>query len=520
MLRYALRRALWAIPTLVATSLILFLVTTLAPDPAAPATAAEAREPAADASLEEQRRSRFLDLPRFVNTDPQDVRSRAREALAHVAAGDARELLAGASLCRLGGAALPFILPLLESLPPDARGRVAVSLLPIAERMGVTERPESTRPEQAVLFWTRFWDDRELDFSRAAVARAVSRLVEHESDTREHDLVALDTFALPELVEALKVADDRRVLERLTRLLNHAAGRGRVVSSQASEDSRGETRRILADWREWWFVHNTDFAPIDGPRRAIAFLTDTRYGKWLDRARTGELGISAIDGEPIADKLRARAPITVLVCTLATLISCVFSVPLGALGAWRRGGPFDVTSFAVLFLLYATPTFAVAEVLRRAMGVDAGEGTRIALAVAALGIGSLATLSRWQRGAMLEVVRQDYVRTAHAKGLSAARVAVVHALRNALLPMVTLAGLHVPTTLGGSFVVEEVFGLPGVGSETMRAIAAHDSPWLMAILLGAAVTVTLGLIASDVGCGMLDPRVREVFARRTGGLPK
>src|SRR5579864_5361378 len=121
MLRYALRRILWAIPTLIATSLILFFVTTLTPDPAAPATPAEAREPTADASLEEQRRSRFLDLPRFLNVDPQDVRSRAREALSHVAAGDARQELAAASLCRLGGAALPFILPLLESLSPDAR---------------------------------------------------------------------------------------------------------------------------------------------------------------------------------------------------------------------------------------------------------------------------------------------------------------------------------------------------------------------------------------------------------------
>ena len=95
------------------------------------------------------------------------------------------------------------------------------------------------------------------------------------------------------------------------------------------------------------------------------------------------------------------------------------------------------------------------------------------LAVAALAAGSLATLSRWQRGAMLEVIRQDFVRTAHAKGLSGWRIAVVHVLRNALMPMMTLAGLHLPTLLAGAFVVEEVFGLPGVGFETLRAIEAH-----------------------------------------------
>jgi peptide/nickel transport system permease protein len=131
-----------------------------------------------------------------------------------------------------------------------------------------------------------------------------------------------------------------------------------------------------------------------------------------------------------------------------------------------------------------------------------------------LAVGSLATLSRWQRAAMLEVIRQDYVRTAHAKGLSGWRVAVVHAMRNALMPMVTLAGLHLPTLLAGAFVVEEIFGLPGVGFETLRAIEAHDAPWLTAVVLAAAVAVTLGMVASDVASGTLDPLVRELLVAR------
>jgi peptide/nickel transport system permease protein len=85
------------------------------------------------------------------------------------------------------------------------------------------------------------------------------------------------------------------------------------------------------------------------------------------------------------------------------------------------------------------------------------------------------------------------------------------------MPTVTLAGLHLPVLLGGAFVVEEVFGLPGIGFETLRAIQAHDSAWLMAVLLAAAVAVTVGLAASDVAYGALDPRVRELLARREGG---
>jgi peptide/nickel transport system permease protein len=96
---------------------------------------------------------------------------------------------------------------------------------------------------------------------------------------------------------------------------------------------------------------------------------------------------------------------------------------------------------------------------------------------------------------------------------------VVHALRNALMPTVTLVGLHLPAILGGAFVVEEVFGLPGIGYETLRAIEAHDAAWLRAVILMAAVAITLGLAASDIAYGALDPRVREILARRQGGSP-
>jgi peptide/nickel transport system permease protein len=504
MLRYALRRILWAIPTLLATSLVLFLVTTLAPEP----TATD------DPLIDEAWRSRFLDLPRFVNAHPEDVRSRSAEALAHVAAADPQQETAARQLAWLGGAALPFVLPAFEALAPDARGRVALALVPIAERMGLTGDQDLSTPEAATLYWTHFWDDRALDFTRTAVERAVERLVEHESDMREDDLVALDTFALPEIIAAMGTTTRGVALERLTRIAEHTTDRGPVLTADASA---AEARRAVANWEEWWFVHATDFVPLDGAGRAAAVITETRYGKWVKRAAAGELGVSGVDGEPIADKLRARAPVTALVCALAMLVSWTLAVPIGAFAAWRYGRAFDVVSTGVLFVLYATPTFAMAEMLRRATLGTGAEGARIVLAVAALAAGSVATLSRWQRVAMLDVVRQDFVRTAHAKGLSAWRVGVVHALRNALMPTVTLAGLHLPVLLGGAFVVEEVFELPGMGFETLRAIEAHDTAWLMAVVLVSAVAVTVSLVASDVAYSALDPRVREVLSLRQGG---
>ncbi len=504
MLRYALRRVLWSIPTLLATSLVLFLVTTLAPDPTAPAD-------------REVRRSQFYDLPRFVNPDPHDVRSNTRSALSLLSASSEAPQEEGArELQRLGGSALPYVLPVLESLGPEARRRVAVALAPVAERMGLADRAGLAQPETAALFWTRFWDDRALDFTHTAVDRAVTRLLEHGSDLRESDLVALDTFALPEILRAIGSVQDRPALERLTRIAHHASERGPVVEEGLAPDA---VRRAIADWKEWWFVHANDFVAVDGADRAIAMVTETRYGKWLRRGASGELGLSLVDGEPIADKLRARAPLTLLVCGLALTLSWALAVPIGALGAWRQGRTFDVVSSGVLFLMHATPTFAFAELLRRAASDHAVAGVRIWLAVAALTAGSLATSSRWQRTAMLDVVRQDFIRTAHAKGLSGWRVLVMHALRNALMPTVTLVGLHLPALLGGAFVVEEVFGLPGIGYETLRAIEAHDSAWLRAVILVTAVAITLGLVASDIAYGALDPRVRELLSRRQGAAP-
>jgi ABC-type dipeptide/oligopeptide/nickel transport system permease component len=513
MLRFAFRRVLWSIPTLLATSLLLFFVTTLAPDPASPQSVEEARTPASDPRVEAARRARFLDLPRFVNRNPQDVRSRARDAVQHVAADDALRDVSARRLRELGGAALPYVVPALEALAPEVRGRVAVALAPVAQRMGVVTDDDLTAPATAVLFWTRFWDDRSLDFSDTALDRGVERLLGHGSDQRQGDLVKLDTFALAAVIPAMQDAD-RVGLTRLMRIARHATERGPTIEVDSPAD---EVRRALAAWQEWWFVHATDFVAIDGADRALAFATETRYGKWLKRAVSGELGVSAMDGEPIARKLRDRAPLTLLVCLSALFLSWSLAVPIGAIGAWRQRGTFDVASSAVLFLLYAMPTFALAEILRRAATAVAFSGARTTLAITALTAATLATSSRWQRTAMLDVVRQDYVRTAHAKGVPGWRVAVVHALRNALMPTVTLAGLHLPTLIGGAFVVEEVFGLPGVGFETLRAIEAHDSAWLMAIILATAVAVTFGLVASDVAYGALDPRVREELARRQGG---
>jgi peptide/nickel transport system permease protein len=514
MLRYALRRALWAIPTLFGVSLIVFFVTTLIPDPAAReslfSSAVAHGDPSSVLALEERRRTHFLDLPRFFNPRPKDVTTRAEAALRHVVADDAEAPLAAHRLARLGGAALPYVLPKLDSLPPAARGRVCVALGPVAERMGLGD-PRLADPDRAALFWERFWEDRALDFTEPAVERAVHRLVLHGTELREDELLEVDTFALDEVMRAMQSTREPEALSRLASIASHVAGRSVLIPADADPVF---VRRAVADWEEWWYVHRSDYVRLSGVERVAATLGETRYGKWVLRALTGELGVSTRDGEPVLDKLRAAAPLTLGMSALAMLASYALAVPLGVLSAWRRGHPVDRLLAVILFAMYSLPTFWTAELLARTVPPGTAH---VFLPVTALTIGSLASLSRYQRASMLDVIRQDYVRTARAKGLSLFRVLVVHALRNALVPTVTLAGLQLPVLFGSAFIVEDVFGLPGLGFETLRAVEAHDSPWLTATILLLAVVTTLGLIASDVACGALDPRVKDTVLHRAAG---
>jgi len=513
MFRYTLRRALWAVPTLFGVSFVVFLLTTLLPDPASRLTMDEQfallAHPQAYFELEERRRQLFLDLPRVVNVTPQDVRARVDTCMAHLEGDDLEADVSAATLVRLGGAALPYVLPHLDRLSPEARRRVAVALLPLASRMGLALPDTNAGPDAAFLFWKRFWDDRSTDFTAPAVKRNVDRYTQKATVAREHELRVVDTFALSELIEATTTTRDPEALSRITRLLAHSTARSSHISPNATTD---EVERAIADWQSWWFIHESDFVVREGTERMTATVGDTRYAKWMTGAATGKLGLSSRDNEPIRKKLASRAPVTFTMTALAMLLAFAVAVPVGALTAWRRGMVVNRVVTVVLFTAYSLPTFWVAQLLFNLAKVRSYAG--VAVPVVALAITAMATLSRHQRVSLLEVVQADYVRTAKAKGVSAFRIAVVHALRNAILPTVTLAGFQFPALLGGAFVIEEVFGIRGMGWETLRAIESRDTAWIVATVLLSATVTTAMLIASDVAVGALDPRVRE---RQLGG---
>ncbi|HEY4102864.1 MAG TPA: hypothetical protein VGM44_03200, partial [Polyangiaceae bacterium] len=209
----------------------------------------------------------FASLPLFFNRAPVGIAELAQVAMRSVSRGGADAARANRELARLGGAALPYVLPALDSLDPESRVRVALALTPVAERMEVGNRDDFASGDQAVLFWTRFWQDRAIDFRAPAVRHSTARLAEREVALRREDLIHVDTFALPSLIEALgevKAPSDIDRIERLDSVLAHVTNRSPTLGPGASTD---EAARAAEAWRDFWDLHGSEYTALDGPRR-------------------------------------------------------------------------------------------------------------------------------------------------------------------------------------------------------------------------------------------------------------
>ena len=257
-----------------------------------------------------------------------------------------------------------------------------------------------------------------------------------------------------------------------------------------------------------------------------------QYLKWVGRLAVLDLGISfSADRRPVADKILERLPITILLNVLSMLLIFGIAIPLGVISAVRQDSLFDRMTSVFVFVGFAIPTFWLALLLMILFGVQLAwlpiSGIRslnyeylppgmalwdlvrhLVLPVLLSAFGGLAGLSRYMRANMLEVVRQDYIVTARAKGLSERVVIYRHALRNALLPVITLLGLSVPGLIGGSVIFETIFAIPGMGQLFYMSVMARDYPVVMGILFIGAVLTLLGNLIADVSYGLADPRIR------------
>ena len=249
-----------------------------------------------------------------------------------------------------------------------------------------------------------------------------------------------------------------------------------------------------------------------------------QYASWMGRLLQGDLGRSIRNQEPVIENVGRRIRPSLQLAGLAMAISLLVAIPVGILSAARRNSPIDRvgTSFALFGI--CMPNFLIALLLIFVFGVtlrwlpisgyvdpleEPWDGLRsLALPAITLGLALAAVITRTLRSSMLEALSEDYIRTARAKGLTDGAVVRRHALRNALIPVVTVLGLQLGTLIGGAVITEYVFALPGVGRLVVDAVFARDYPLVQGVVLLIAVGFILSNLAVDLLYGWIDPRIR------------
>lgn len=264
-----------------------------------------------------------------------------------------------------------------------------------------------------------------------------------------------------------------------------------------------------------------------------------QYFIWLGNMATGDFGNSFVDNRPVMEKILERIPVTAPITLMIISLSYIIAIPIGIYSAARQYSFWDRFSTFILFVLYSLPSFWVATMAiiflanveyikifpTSGLYTIGSENWsffeklwdriyHLILPVTCGSLASFAFLSRQMRGSMLEVIRQDYVRTARAKGLPERKVVLKHALRNSLIPIITLLGGILPSLVGGSVILESIFSIPGIGQLAFQALIARDYPLIMAELVLAAVLTMLGLLLVDILYAIVDPRI--AFSKKQG----
>jgi peptide/nickel transport system permease protein len=249
-----------------------------------------------------------------------------------------------------------------------------------------------------------------------------------------------------------------------------------------------------------------------------------QFGEWAWRVAQGDLGRSIFTNQPVSHMIAQRVESTVSLLVLTLTLSIVIAVPMGVLAAWKHGTLIDSAVIVLAVLASSIPVFVIGYVLAYSFGLEfdwfpvqgytpISEGVgpwfnNLALPVIALSSAYVALISRITRASMLEVLNQDFIRTARAKGLGQSPILFVHALKNAAVPIVTVIGLGVAGLIGGAVVTESVFAMPGIGRLVADAILRRDYPVIQGVVLIFSFLYVLINLAVDLTYALLDPRIR------------
>lgn len=531
MITYIIKRILLMIPTFMVISLIIFLVLNLAPgDPAAQA-AADGTESVSQDAQESYRifKEQFnLDKPILFNTR-YGLEKSAVETELTVLADYRRPVCPDEDLqAELEEARqdeeLEALAPITGPAGDDESG---VEDLEVADEFEDCT-PVAMRPTSA-----RIIDAQEnlQNWGNYAVPHLLGLATEHDRlDMRILAVNQLSTNARRPLIDRFNPdpSQELRAKNALISTENNMLRRWRVP-----DDADGAAVDAILD-EHWnpWFEENQSRFEYSAVDKIKIFFFDTRFAKYWQNLMRLDFGVSTVDRRPVMSTITQKLPYTVTLSFISLLLAYLISVPLGIWSAYNQNTKADQAVTVILFLLYSLPSFFTAVLLIQFFAVgrpfaifppggfiaDNAEhlpvlnqltsiGWHIVLPLICLTYGYFAALSRYARTGILDVIRADYIRTARAKGLSESMVVLKHAVRNGMIPILTLLGTLLPALVGGSIVIEFIFNIPGIGLYLYESITMLDYNAIMGCLLISTAMTLIGLLISDISYALVDPRI-------------
>ncbi len=539
MATYLLKRAIAMAITLFGIIVLTFAVSRMTPgDPALLVISPEGNKAASqglsDENIRETRRVMGLDRPLLLNFRFEDRQWHARDSLDRYLASTG--FWRDSARFELGEINTIAVFDAIERLlhAPDEKTRKdLLEILPLLARVPV-ERIESLSPDQATEFWKNWEQDNRERLADDAARRDVGAYLASGTHEQERAVSAEGGRALRYLMPAIFGSDATR-RDRAMRTAQLCANK---PSSWAENATPAQTAESVRRWRSWWRRAELRFIQPSMPRDAVNIVANTQFGLWFRQFFTLDFGTSTKDSRPVADILRERLPVTLQISALAILLTYILAIPLGVFSATHQDTLADRALTLILFLLYSVPMFWLAQVMILTLTGGPGwlnlfpsrglssDGAllgapgwpfwkwlldrlwHLALPVLAETVIALAFLSRQMRVAMLETIRQDFIRTARAKGLREGVVIYKHAVRNSLIPIITLAADLLPALIGGSVIIEYMFSLNGMGKLTFDAILNRDYPVINCVFAFSALLTLVGILLADIGYALVDPRIR------------
>jgi peptide/nickel transport system permease protein len=535
---YLLRRAAVLLITLLGIIIVTFVVSRLTPgDPALLAVVSEqsARggQGSSDEAIRETRRVMGLDRPLLFNWRGEDREWHAADLLHRYLTGTGFwKESARFELAEMNQAAMRAGVGLLATETNPERRRELLELLPDLARLSPADRAALAQVDAAKInpYWTNWLSAREQTITPEVIARGVQAWVERGDEAARSSIEAAGGLAIPALIpEILDGTGEKR-----DRAMRVALGCVNKPASWGPGATDTETAEAVYRWGSWWRRVHLRFEMPSLPRRGFYVIANTQFGLWFGQYLTLDFGVSTRDNRPVIQHLMERLPITMQINVLVILLTYFLAIPMGIFSATHQDTRRDRTLTILLFLLHSVPVFWLSQLLiltltggpgwldwfpSRGVSSDNIAGAswwrattdrlwHLVLPVVAQTVVALAFLSRQMRVALLEVVRQDFIRTARAKGLSEAAVIYKHALRNSLIPVLTLSAELLPQLIGGSVIVESLFSINGMGKLTFDAILNRNYPIINCVFAFSALLTLVGILLADIGYALVDPRIR------------